>query len=151
MRDGRRAWLLLLPLMAACATGAHHRARPPVAFDPRPFYSERAIEVLHGTASYYADSLAGNPTASGEAYDPRYFTAAHRKLPLGTILRVTRVDTGDWVLVRVNDRGPYAGRERILDLSKVAAARLGILKIGVTRVQAEVLMLGPPRKSRSRR
>lgn len=150
----RRATLALfcITLLSACAAGGHRaHAKPPVAFDPRPYCSMRAQRVLHGEASYYSDSLAGRPTANGEAYDPRYFTAAHRTLPLGTILRVTRRDTGDWVLVRVNDRGPFANEERILDLSKAAARRLGMLRKGVVQVRAEVLELGRPKKPRRRR
>jgi peptidoglycan lytic transglycosylase len=139
--------LALLLLLGACAS-SYPRGGPPVAFDPRPYYSQRALSVLYGTASYYADSLAGRATANGEAYDPSYFTAAHRTLPLGTILRVTRLGTGDWVLVRVNDRGPYASAERILDLSKAAARRLGMLRAGVVKIRAEVLEWG---RKRSRR
>ncbi len=96
-------------------------------------------EVLRGQASYYHNSLAGNPTASGEPYDPNKLTAANRSLPLGTRLRVTRVDTGKSVVVRVNDRGPFGRRTRILDLSRAAAKELDMLKAGVVQVQAEVL------------
>ncbi len=151
--ESRRAGLsaALALLLSACVSSASHVARPPVTFDPRPYYSMRALRVLNGEASYYADSLAGRPTSSGEAYDPRYFTAAHRTLPFGTVLRVTRLTTGDWVLVRVNDRGPYAGPSRILDLSKAAAGRLGMLRAGVIKVRAEVLVLGTRRKLHSRR
>jgi rare lipoprotein A len=136
--------------LVGCA-GSYPRGTRPVTFDPRAYYQKRALAVLEGTASYYADSLAGRATASGEAYDPRYYSAAHRTLPLGTILRVTRVQTGDWVLVRVNDRGPFASAERILDLSKVAARRLDMLRAGVVRVRAEVLEWGPPKRKKRRR
>jgi rare lipoprotein A len=145
-----RAWLgalFLAVTVTGCAT-AYPRGKPPVAWDPRPYYARQALTVLHGTASYYADSLAGRATANGEAYDPRYFTAAHRTLPLGTIVRVTRLSSGDWVLVRVNDRGPYADPGRILDLSKAAARRLGMLRAGVVRVRAEVLEWGAKKKRR---
>lgn len=138
-------WLALW--IGGCA-GSYPRGTAPVAFDPRPYYSRQALAVLNGTASYYADSLSGRATANGEAYDPRYYTAAHRTLPLGTILRVTRVSSGDWVLVRVNDRGPYASAERILDLSKVAARRLDMLRAGVVRIRAEVLEWGKPKRKR---
>jgi len=145
----RGAIVLLVSLLAGCVS-TYPRGGPPVAFDPRPYYAQRALAVLHGTASFYADSLAGRATANGEAYDPRYFTAAHRTLPLGTILRVTRVSTGDWVLVRVNDRGPYASASRILDLSKIAASRLGMLRAGVVEIRAEVLAWGRKQRHRSR-
>jgi rare lipoprotein A len=96
-------------------------------------------EVLRGEASFYANSLRGNPTASGEPYDPKKLTAANRTLPLGTRLRVTRLDNGKSVVVRVNDRGPFGHRRRILDLSRAAAEELDMLKAGVVKVQAEVI------------
>jgi rare lipoprotein A len=99
--------------------------------------------VLTGMASFYSSRLAGHRTASGERYDPQALTAAHRSLPLGTLVRVTRVDASGAplsrpVVVRVNDRGPYAAG-RILDLSLEAARRLGMLRAGVIRVRVEVL------------
>ncbi len=112
----------------------------------------RVGQRLRGRASYYSDRLAGRPTASGEPYDPHKMTAASRDLPLGTRLRVTRRDTGARVLVRVNDRGPFGDRRRILDLSRAAAERLGMIRRGVVPVTAEILSL-PERapKKRQRR
>jgi rare lipoprotein A len=90
-------------------------------------------------ATYYANRFAGRRTASGERYDPGELTAAHKTLPLGTVVRVTRADgDGPAVVVRINDRGPYASG-RIIDLSLAAAKRLGMLKAGVVRVRVEVL------------
>ncbi|HEX2872147.1 MAG TPA: septal ring lytic transglycosylase RlpA family protein [Polyangiaceae bacterium] len=114
------------------------------------YATARALTVLHGSASYYSDALAGRSTASGAPYEPSAFTAAHRSLPFGTVLRVTRVDGGQSVLVRVTDRGPYGPRGRILDLSRAAADRLGMLRAGVAKVKVEVLEYGP-RKARRRR
>jgi rare lipoprotein A len=111
-------------------------------FDPRGYYEKRALFVIDGVASFYGDEFAGRSTANGERYDPNAYTAAHRTLPFGTIIRVTRRSTGDWVLVRVNDRGPYGKRKRILDLSKQAARRLGMLHDGIAKVRAEVLEVG---------
>jgi rare lipoprotein A len=96
-----------------------------------------------GMATFYAAHLAGRRTASGERYDPEALTAAHRSLPLGTLVRVTRIDAAGAplsasVLVRVNDRGPY-GPGRILDLSLAAARRLGMLHAGVVRVRVQVI------------
>ncbi len=98
-----------------------------------------AAEVRTGRASYDADSLAGNATASGEPYDPSALTAASRDLPFGTRVRVTRVDTGASVVVRINDRGPSRDRVRILDLSRAAAERLDMIRAGVIEVRAEIL------------
>jgi rare lipoprotein A len=91
-----------------------------------------------GYASYYGASFAGRRTASGERFDPRGFTAAHRDLPFGSKVRVTNLDNGRSVVVRVNDRGPYAAG-RIVDLSWAAARELGMLQSGVVRVRVELL------------
>lgn len=95
--------------------------------------------VLTGKASYYHDSLAGRSTASGEPYNPRKLTAAHLKLPFGTMVRVTRVDNGKSVVVKVNDRGPYGGRGRIIDLSRRAAEEIDMIRAGVVDVEVEIL------------
>lgn len=91
-----------------------------------------------GPASWYGPGFHGRLTANGEIYDQDGISAAHRSLPFDTLLLVTRVDTGDSVVVRVNDRGPYVG-DRILDLSKGAAKELGILDVGVATVKLEIL------------
>lgn len=124
---------------------------PPAAASPVPneealatqFQSAPALLTLQGEASYYSDALAGHRTASGEAYRPLGFTAAHRRLPLGTVLRVTRSDGGRAVYVRINDRGPYASKRRILDLSRAAFEVLGRLRAGVLAVRVEVVAYGP--------
>lgn len=93
-----------------------------------------------GIASWYGSHEAGRRTASGERFNPRAMTCAHRSLPLGTVLRVTNLANGKHVVVRVNDRGPYADRRhRIIDLSRRAADLLGYKKGGLTRVRLEVL------------
>ncbi len=78
-----------------------------------------------GVASYYHASLAGEPTANGETYDPKAMTAAHKRLAFDTKVRVRRRDTGRTVTVRINDRGPFV-RGRIIDLTPAAAKKLGI-------------------------
>jgi rare lipoprotein A len=95
--------------------------------------------------------LAGNHTANGDIYDPSRMTAASRDLPFGSIVRVTRRDTGRSVIVRINDRGPFANRRRILDLSRAAAKRLDMIARGVADVRAEVLVLGKTKRARKRR
>ncbi len=91
-----------------------------------------------GDASYYGEELAGNPTASGERFDPKQLTAAHRTLPIGSRVRVTNTRTGDAVVVRINDRGPFHG-QRVIDLSKEAARRINMLGRGTARVKLELL------------
>ncbi len=95
-----------------------------------------------GAASYYANALAGHRTASGELYSIHRFTAAHRSLPFGTLVRVVHLASGRSVRVVINDRGPF-GKGRIIDLSRAAAEKLGILARGVAQVRVEVLRLGP--------
>lgn len=103
------------------------------------YEGKRAVQVLNGKATYYANSLAGRKTASGEPYLPTVFSAAHRTLPFGTVVRVVRTDTNKYVYVRITDRGPFAGGGRIIDLSYVAAERLGMIRAGVVPVRIEVL------------
>lgn len=91
-----------------------------------------------GKAGYYADSLQGRKTASGELYDKNELTCAHKSLPFGTKLRVTRLDNKKSVVVRVNDRGPFVDGY-VTDVSRKAAEALGLLKEGVTRVKLEVV------------
>jgi rare lipoprotein A len=106
----------------------------------------KPLRILRGLASYYSDRLAGRKTSSGERYDPKRRTAASRDLPMGSVVRVIRPDTGAQVIVRINDRGPFGDRRRILDLSRAAAQQLGMLDRGLVRVRAEVLELGKPRR-----
>jgi rare lipoprotein A len=89
-----------------------------------------------GLASYYADSLHGNKTASGEPYDKNALTAAHRTLEFGTTVLVTYPETGKSVEVRINDRGPHV-EDRIIDLSGAAAAKIGLKEDGVGTVTIE--------------
>ncbi|MEM6343322.1 MAG: septal ring lytic transglycosylase RlpA family protein [Bacteroidota bacterium] len=97
-----------------------------------------SAQTESGEASYYADSFQGKPTASGEPYDRNKLTAAHRTLPFGTRLKVTRTDNGKSVVVKVNDRGPHkAGR--VVDLSYAAAAQVGLVRDGVAPVKIEVV------------
>jgi rare lipoprotein A len=94
-----------------------------------------------GVASWYGKAFHGRTTANGENFDMFELTAAHRKLPLGTYVKVTNLRNGKWVVVRVNDRGPYVG-ERILDLSYAAARMLeinrGLAKVRLDIVQTEL-------------
>lgn len=100
-----------------------------------------------GIASYYANKFEGRLTANGERYRKKEFTAAHRTLPFGTMLKVTNPKNHHWVVVRVNDRGPY-NRKRIIDLSYRAAKHLGLTSgKGTARVYVEeVPVIKPPPK-----
>ena len=87
-----------------------------------------------GIASYYGDQFDGRKTASGEIYDPNAFTAAHRTLRFGVRLQVINLDNGKWTVVTVNDRGPYV-KGRLIDLSKAAAEKLGMIATGTAHVR----------------
>jgi len=113
----------------------------PVSSLAKKFDGKKALDTLKGKATYYSDSLAGNHTANGDIYDPGAFTAAHKKLKFGTIVRVVREDTGATTYVRINDRGPFGAAERIIDLSKVAAQQLDMMKAGVVAVRVEIVEL----------
>ena len=127
-------------------------ARPVAAYEPRPAPAAAAATVEPvptpspsesaigaGHASYYGSELAGNRTASGEAFDPERLTAAHRTLPLGSKVRVTNARTGSSVVVRINDRGPFHGN-RVIDLSTAAARTIGLIASGTGRVNLALLI-----------
>ena len=97
-----------------------------------------AMDIQEGEASYYADSLEGNKTASGAVYDKDAMTAAHRTLPFGTRVTVTYLKTGNSVEVVINDRGPHS-EDRIIDLSRAAASKVGMLDDGHGKVKLEVI------------
>ena len=101
-------------------------------------YAGAAMDVQQGEASYYADSLQGNKTASGAPYDKNAMTAAHRSLPFDTRVKVTYLKTGKSVEVVINDRGPHA-KGRIIDLSGAAAQAVGLVEDGHGKVKLEVL------------
>ena len=100
---------------------------------------EPEVESLgSGVASYYGARFAGRPTASGEAFDPQRYTAAHRSLPFGSRVRVTNKRNGKSVIVRINDRGPFV-RGRTIDLSRRAAEDIGIVSAGHGSVDLALL------------
>ncbi|MBU1049870.1 septal ring lytic transglycosylase RlpA family protein [Candidatus Bipolaricaulota bacterium] len=91
-----------------------------------------------GIASWYGPGFDGNRTANGEVYDMNGVSAAHKSLPFGTIVRVVEFETGRSIVVRINDRGPFV-EGRIIDLSKGAAAQLGIVNKGITKVGLRIV------------
>ena len=108
--------------------------------DSRDIWLKRAqeSEIMAGKASWYGRDFHGGPTASGDNYDMYTFTAAHRTLPMGTVVRVTDQDNGKSVMVCVTDRGPFV-RGRVIDLSFAAAQQIDIGNRGVSRVELEVV------------
>jgi len=97
-------------------------------------YDERGI------ASWYGEEFNGRPTSSGEPFDMYSLSAAHRTLPIPTYVRVTNLENGQSVVLRVNDRGPFSGtEERIIDVSYAAAIRLGMVRTGRANVRVQAL------------
>ena len=115
--------------------GNRHPAPARTAKHILPATKSAAKASSYGVASFYKDDTE---TASGEKFDPHQLTAAHRTLPFGTRLRITNVETGRSVTVRINDRGPYIPG-RSVDLSYSAADTIGMVERGVTKVKLEVV------------
>jgi rare lipoprotein A len=106
--------------------------------------------VEEGMATYYSPRLVGHRTANGERYDPAAMTAAHHALPLGTVVRVQRLDgPRTSVQVRINDR--CAGRRKIIDLSAAAARRLEMMRAGIVRVRLQVVGVSNHQQTKTKR
>ena len=129
---------------------------PEVRLEPRARTGNRSYSVLgkrysvldsdhgyveQGGASYYGRKFHGRRTSSGEVYDMYAFTAAHKTLPLPSFARVTNLDNGKSIVVRINDRGPFH-QGRVIDLSYAAAVKLGYREKGVARVEVRALKVG---------
>lgn len=99
---------------------------------------DSAEDIGSGNASWYGRQFAGRPTASGERFNPAQMTAAHRTLPFGSKVRVTSQRTGQSIVVRINDRGPFHGN-RLIDLSEAAAEAIGIKASGQGRVTLSLI------------
>jgi rare lipoprotein A len=108
--------------------------------------SSSFAQVQTGKASFYADKFEGSPTASGERYKHNKLTAAHKSLPFGTKVKVTNIANDQSVEVTINDRGPYV-ENRIIDLSKSAAEKLGFVNLGLAEVKLEVIDAGDGKSS----
>ena len=142
-------------LLSACA-GGNFRPVSDVPVRIGPAYTVRGATYVPaaapgydaiGYASWYGNE-SGNRTANGEQFRPGWITAAHTTLPLPTYVEVTALDTGRRIIVRVNDRGPFAGGGRIIDLSRGAAEQLGIRAQGHAPVR--VRRVEPAEKDRKR-
>ena len=129
-------------LLSPAEADAEARATPALVsaanFDPADYAALSGRVVQQGEASFYGDEFAGRKTANGETFDPQAWTAAHRTLPLGSVVRVTNLDNGASIVLRINDRGPYA-KDRVLDVSEAAAGVLGMEHTGTAKVRVEVL------------
>jgi rare lipoprotein A len=104
-----------------------------------PHWLSRGVD--RGLASWYGNEYHGRTTASGEVFNQWAMTAAHRDYPFGSVVRVTNLENGREVVVRINDRGPWV-RGRIIDVSRGAAAKLGMIRAGVVPCRVDVLDWG---------
>jgi rare lipoprotein A len=137
MRVAAVVQLILLALLAFGCTSSPRfviRQEAEAATSPSSF-------IQDGIASYYAEEFHGRKTSNGETYDMNDLTAAHQTLPFGTIVKVTNKSTGRSVIVRINDRGPFL-KDRIIDLSRGAAEKIGMIGPGSAEVHLEVLEWG---------
>ena len=136
----RLAALCAAASVAACAQTATPVAQPLMPAPPVPSTSCAPSFAETGVASWYGPGFHLKATASGEPFDMNELTAAHRWLPLNTIVRVTNLENGRSAVLRINDRGPYV-RGRSLDVSRYAAERLGLKHAGTAAVRVEVFDL----------
>ena len=109
-------------------------------FNNTPFAEPKSKQIFYqkGIASYYNSHWKGLKTASGERYDPKLLTAASKTLPINTIVMVKSINNGRYVIVRINDRGPYS-KNRVIDLSEAAAKKIGLYKKGLAKVDIFLL------------
>jgi rare lipoprotein A len=124
--------IIFLALLGAGCAGPTSQVRL------EPAGKSRTTKTFYGVASWYGREFHGRPTASGERYNMYAYTAAHRSLPFGTVVRVTNLRNNYQAVVRINDRGPFA-RGREIDLSYVAARDLKMLDTGLEKVRLEIL------------
>jgi len=117
-----------------------------VALGPAGLHASQDVKRTEvGLASYYGPGFNGKPTASGEVFDERKLVAASRTLPLGSVVRVTNLDNGRTVRLRITDRGPYGKNHRkgcIIDVSRGAARRLHFIRDGIVHVRVLVEKFG---------
>ena len=131
-------WIRFAVLIVFCAAGCFSCSGSP-KWESRDFQRPRSTNtVQYGKASWYGDKEHGKRSASGEVFNRNAYTAAHKELPFGTVVRVTNRENGRKVKVRINDRGPYV-RGRVIDLSYAAAKSIGLVRSGVAEVKVEVL------------
>ena len=136
--DYKPAGRRLAPLILAVAFAATLLAVPAREMPVSSRTAEAPVWTQNGKVSWYGPGFHGRRTANGEIFDTNEMTMAHRSLAFGSKVRVTNLDNGRSIVVRVNDRGPYVGG-RIADLSHAAASRLGFVEDGVVRARIELI------------
>ncbi len=137
-------YILITALMfVSCSSSPRYRTGTPGNNKPKiPLVTKsNHPKVMKGISSFYADDFHGKLTANGEIYDMYGLTAAHKTLPLNSVVRVTNTENNKAVILRINDRGPFIPG-RILDCSYGAAVKLGFVNQGTAKVKIEVIEFG---------
>jgi len=117
----------------------HYKIGKPYRIKGKLYYPKKDANYDEiGIASWYGPKFHNKLTANGEIFNQNAYTAAHRTLPMPSIVKVTNLENGRSLLLRVNDRGPFAGGDRIIDLSKIAAEKLGFKKKGLAKVRVQI-------------
>lgn len=142
--------LALILLLSNCSSSVRYTrsssgsSRPSATSKTTSNKGKKAVEYkgkkhqIRGVASYYGPGFQGNKTANGERFNMHDMTAAHKTLPFNTKVKVYNLTNGKTVIVRINDRGPFK-KGRIIDLSKGAAKKIGMLQSGTANVKLEIL------------
>lgn len=134
--NGDQQWIAYSNVLAGSAANVREKNGDPHLFVMNEYAADRSKFVQTGMAAWYGDRFNGKATASGELFDSSELTGAHRTLPFGTRVKVTDLETGASVVIRINDRGPYS-KKRIIDLSRAAAEKIGLIEKGTAKVRIE--------------
>ena len=147
-------WILIFMLCISCTPAPRYNSssttlivdkkdgnpkRIPVKKAPKNF--DKSKTIFKGISSYYGKDFHGKLTANGEVFDMYGITAAHKEIPLNTVVRVTNLDNGKSIILRINDRGPYI-EGRMLDCSYGAAKKLDFLNAGMAKIEMKVIEWG---------
>ena len=139
----RILYCFIILILFSCVASPRYSSSTHTDYNSTPLNKStvKQGEVIRGVSSWYGPNFHGKLTANGEVYDQYGVTAAHKTLPLGTVARVTNIDNGKSIILRINDRGPYVG-DRILDCSYGAAIKLGFKDLGTANVEIKIIELG---------
>jgi len=144
-----KRWLVVILFLAGCSSRYEYQNMPsinnnkanPYVINGKVYYPKKSVPigwVQRGIASWYGPNFHGRLTSNGEIYDMYALTAAHKTLPMNTIVKVTNLNNGKSVIVRINDRGPFV-KGRIIDLSYTAGTKIGLNKSGTAPVLLKVI------------
>jgi len=132
---------LIILILFSCTSSPRYTSSYSPSSSSKQTKSNSNKKVIKGISSWYGQDFHGNLTANGEVYDMYGLTAAHKTMPYNTWVRVTTLDNGKDLIIRINDRGPYV-KGRILDCSYGAAKKLGFVEVGTATVKIEVIEWG---------